>query len=187
MEIFAKLKLDKLPHIQGAKGFTLIELLVVISIIGMLAGIVLVSMTGVRGKARDARRKSDLDQIEKAVELYNINKETYQVYNSGWGSSGGAGGCGCGWFSYEGDSYGRSIARALAEEKLIGFVRDPTGGDSSSPSSGYAYMLYLCGNGFYVYAKLEAPSAQDLATCNADSCCDGLRSNYGMNYAVGHR
>ncbi len=39
---------------NSPKGFTLIELLVVISVIGLLASVVLVSMTGVREKARVA-------------------------------------------------------------------------------------------------------------------------------------
>lgn len=51
------------------KAFTLVELLVVISIIAMLTSIVLVSLRGVRTKARDARRMSDIRQISNAMEM----------------------------------------------------------------------------------------------------------------------
>ncbi len=54
----------------GALGFTLIELLVVIAIIGVLASIVLASLNSARKKSRDARRVTDLKQIQLALELY---------------------------------------------------------------------------------------------------------------------
>jgi len=53
-----------------AKGFTLIELLVVVTIIGILASIVIVSLGSARVKARDTRRLADIKQMTLAIELY---------------------------------------------------------------------------------------------------------------------
>ena len=55
---------------MSARGFTLIELLVVIAIIGVLATVVLASLNTARRKSRDARRISDIKQIQLALELY---------------------------------------------------------------------------------------------------------------------
>jgi prepilin-type N-terminal cleavage/methylation domain-containing protein len=56
------------------KGFTLIEILIVVAIIGILASVVLVGLGPVQRRGRDARRISDLRQIQTALELYyNIN------------------------------------------------------------------------------------------------------------------
>lgn len=61
------LTINHKPSVKS--GFTLIELLVVIAIIGILSGIVLVSLGGARANARDARRQSDARQINTAMEL----------------------------------------------------------------------------------------------------------------------
>lgn len=52
------------------RGFTLIELLVVIAIIGILSAVVLASLNSARQKSRDAKRISDLKQLQLALELY---------------------------------------------------------------------------------------------------------------------
>jgi len=58
------------------RGFTLIELLVVVAIIGILSSIVLASLNSARQKGRDARRISDIKQLQLALELsYDTNAE----------------------------------------------------------------------------------------------------------------
>ena len=52
------------------KGFTLIELLVVIGIIGLLASIIVVNLTGARKRARDTKRIADVRQLQTANEDY---------------------------------------------------------------------------------------------------------------------
>ena len=52
------------------KGFTLIEILIVVAIIAILASIVLVGLGPTQQAGRDARRLSDLRQVQNGLELY---------------------------------------------------------------------------------------------------------------------
>jgi len=60
-----------------SKGFTLIELLVVIAIIGILSSVVLASLNSAREKSRDAKRVSDIKQLQLALELYFDSNSAY--------------------------------------------------------------------------------------------------------------
>jgi len=72
-------------------GFTLIELLVTIAILGILATVGLGSFQSSQMKGRDAQRKSDLSQIQKALEMYYNDKGRYpNVLPTGeWSGEGG--------------------------------------------------------------------------------------------------
>lgn len=66
------------------KGFTLIELLIVVLLIGVLASlaVTVINSGGIREKGRDAQRKSDLGQIQTALELYFSDYRHYPQANS---------------------------------------------------------------------------------------------------------
>ena len=68
---------------RNQKGFTLIELLVVIAIIGLLSTLAIVSLNSARSKARDAKRVSDMRQIQTAMEVYYTDFSSYAVSCSG--------------------------------------------------------------------------------------------------------
>ncbi len=125
---------------KSSKGFTLIELLVVIAIIGILSAIVLASLQGAKAKGRDARRISDIKQLQLALELY-----------------------------YDANSYYPTVAQApLASGSTLltsaGYISvlptDPSGGTAA-----YGYFAYpsSCSGttctGYIVGAKLEANNA----------------------------
>ncbi|MBM3271813.1 type II secretion system protein [Candidatus Kaiserbacteria bacterium] len=52
---------------SATSGFTIIELLVVIAIIGLLASVVMASLTNSQAKGRDARRLQDLRSMANAI------------------------------------------------------------------------------------------------------------------------
>lgn len=60
-----------------SEGFTLIELLIVIVIIGVLSSFLVTNYIGVRMRARDTQRKSDLRQIQSALEMYRSDVGFY--------------------------------------------------------------------------------------------------------------
>jgi type II secretion system protein G len=62
-------------------GFTLVELLVVIAIIGLLSGMVVISIKSVKSKARDSQRVSDMNTIVTALNMYHNDFNAYPIFD----------------------------------------------------------------------------------------------------------
>lgn len=61
------------------RGFTIVELLVVIVVIGILAALVTVSVSGAQAKARNMKRITDIKSVAKAIELYKADNGSYPI------------------------------------------------------------------------------------------------------------
>ena len=189
------------------QGFTVVELAVVVAVLAVLAAIILVAYSGYREDARDAKRKSDVQQIAAAIKAYGNWKNDYVEAGSGCG----AGGNGSGWLSASTSdisTYPASIVSCLQTAKVLkdGDFIDPSGcvwdsggscGSGASGGPAKAYMKATCTKGgvkkTFVLAYLETEPRNNAAI---DALCDtgtiagfsgvyekwGTR--YGMNYYV---
>lgn len=117
------------------KGFTLIELLVVIAIIGLLSSVVLASLNTARMKSRDAKRLSDMHQMQIALELY---------YNS-FGRYPGSDLAGCGgWDSSGTPVVAPSFITPLVSNKFL--LTDLLDSTINNDCGNYAYYRYNAGS-----------------------------------------
>ena len=130
-------------------GFTLMELLIVIAILGILATIGLGSFRSAQIKGRDAQRKSDLTQIQKALEMYYNDYSGYpETLPAGGGS----------WLDAKGTLYMKEVPK------------DPKDFD-------YCYETETNQTWYRLYAKLENSQDSGIAktgcsngcTCNGDN------------------
>ena len=88
----------KKNSLKKPSGFTLIELLVVIAIIGLLSTLAVVSLNNARQKSRDAKRLSDIKQMQTAFELFFSDCGGYPAdasitFGTGSVAQGGSSGC----------------------------------------------------------------------------------------------
>jgi len=139
---------------KGPHGFTLIELLVVIAIIALLSSVILASLNGARGKARNAKRNEDMHQYQLALTLYYDKHGGYPKESSaltGWVCLGDYGGTQC-WGSplYDPDP--------LVDSAFREFIGLPAGDTVKGTSNSYKGYVYRC----KTYAGSGACSAYEM-------------------------
>ena len=67
---------------RDQQGFTIVELLIVIVVIGILAALVVTTYAGIQGKARDSKRKTDLQAMQTQIEAYYAEENHYPSYTN---------------------------------------------------------------------------------------------------------
>jgi prepilin-type N-terminal cleavage/methylation domain-containing protein len=108
-------------------GFTLIELLVVIAIIGLLSTLSVLALNAARARSRDAKRISDVQQLQTALEMYYNDINDYPLAAS--------------------MSPGMSIAaNGTIYLKKIPTPPTPVDGCTSMTQTSYAYSYLSTGN-----------------------------------------
>lgn len=146
---------------RSVKGFTLVELLVVIAIIGILAGIILVSLSNSRSKAQDVKIISDVKQIRTQLEADYDGVQYVDLTNTG-GLFGG----------FDPNSTGTStlnnlLGDAFAQGGAIKVVTSPLSG----PVVGYAVYGQLVSSSTLYFCLDSIGGSNQQATSNTGTTC----------------
>ena len=141
------------------KGFTLIEMILVIALISSLAMVALAVLNPLEQfkKSNDARRKSDLYQIQRALEAYYQDNGKYPTSTS----------------DFQIQSGGKTITWGTSWQPYMNIVpKDP-----GSPTKFYVYYSPSLANGqtYYIYASLDR-GADDPQVCNGGAACANVPS-----------
>ncbi len=132
------------------RGFTLIEILVAVGIMGSIATIVYANFAQARQAARDDVRKTDIKELELAIEMYRAQYGRYPAPCAGVNGWGGGNPI---WSGSE-TGYGSHI-QSCPGNYIIGLVPEfmdalPSEPGSDSTNTGYVYTVNSTGSEFKV-------------------------------------
>lgn len=168
---------------KARAGFTIVELVVVIAVIGILAGITIMSYSRSQLNARDTAIKNAAAQTADALQLWATRNNTTPDKT---GSS-GAGGTDTGWVQPSATGTRNNIETALVSAGYLpnGFSSNLR---SQTVSNANILMFHRCTNGRYVvFAALNDTSGADAAKDKASAAgctMTFFNTTYNMNYVV---
>jgi|SRR5581483_704860 len=169
---------------KNKKGLTLIELITVIAILAVLMTVLLAIIDPVAQiqKSRDARRKSDLSQIQKAIEqYYNDNRK----YPDSTGSTPPSQCLPSQTYEIEfGNGNNQCLAVDWGKNGFSPYISILPIDPRAASGTKYVYVTANNGQTYYLYASLERAST-DASACNAGAACLGLSGLGVSNTACG--
>jgi len=141
-------------------GFTLIEMMIVIVIIGILSTIIAGNFTTAKLKARDAQRKNDMAQLQRALETYYNDKGTYPPAAADGG--------------LEGYTWGGVFADT---NNTVYMNQLPS--DDKQPTIQFLYETNTGSKKYHLFGYLENTRDEQIATYSGKLC--GTKTcNYGV-------
>lgn len=160
------------------KAFTLIELLVVIAIIGLLSSVILAPVQNSRKKARDAKRLSEMKQMQTALAIYYDENGQYPDSD----------GLGCGGWDTPGD--GTFIGALITGRYLPAHLRDPITNDSCGNFRYYRYSAGSYGclaskGAFYILGVVDMETSGNPHPASGGFSCSGRNWQGEFDYVVG--
>lgn len=162
-------------HKSTNRGFTLLELLVTATLIAVLTIIGIVSYASVNKRSRDAKRRSDLEQMRSALEMYRSDNSQYP------------GGSGSGITDGQFNDANTLSTSLVSSKYMPSIPKDPAATNGSNAPSLYYYWpssttingttVY---NGYCVCATFENVPKDAPGTCGAPYNLPNAQCNYGL-------
>ncbi len=155
---------------KSTSGFTLIELITVVGVISILSiiGITALDPMTQFQKSQDARKKSDLSQIQKVLESYYEDNDRYpQTIAEGTAY-------------YIADDEGAAVYWGSSWQPYMNVL------PKSPDATVYVYYVdeSMGGQAYYLYASLSR-GGKDPQACNEDGSPCQSASDFGISTACG--
>jgi len=151
-------------------GFTLIELIVVMAIMGLLIAVTASSFQTSRIKGKDAKRKSDLKQMQNALEAYMNDHGKYPASTGGVITA-------CGGTGTNVCNYGSAFTDENGTVYMAQIPADP-----SSPTVRYTYLVSTDQRQYQLFAYLEDTLDSSIAVYGGKNCpTNTYQCNYGIS------
>lgn len=151
-----------MKNLSLQRGFTLMELMIVMVIIGILTTIIGGSFIQSKIKSRDAQRKSDLGQLQRALESYYNDHGTYPLASN------------------DGKVLGTPWGGVFQDTTPTTYMNQLPN-DPKDPTIQYLYVTDADKTKYQIFTYLENSLDDDINASIVGRVCGTVNCNYGVS------